>query len=77
MKKLEHLSKELIEEGRGHPFVEALVSSLAQQHQSLLELLEGHTISGQPQNQLYVTGGRAFEVRNLINLITKTEGRAE
>jgi hypothetical protein len=77
MKKLEHLKQEVIEEGRGHPFVESVVWMLRQRYQALHELLESHTISGQPEAAIYSTGGRAAEVNFLIALITKTEGQAE
>lgn len=78
MKKLEFLKKEIVEEGRAHPFVEALVSTLVQRHAEILNLLEAQAAAGTSSHALIgSTGGRAFEVRNLIALISTTQGREE
>ena len=77
MRKIEDLKKEILEEGRSHPLVEALLSTLQVRLQVLHDNMEGAAASGNPETHLYVLGGRANEVRNVIALITKTEGRDE
>jgi hypothetical protein len=78
MKKLEDLKREVVEEGRGHPFVETLVGILRVRLGALHSALEGCAAGADPQSEkLYVLGGRANEVRSVIELITKTEGREE
>jgi hypothetical protein len=79
---LDKLKHELIEEGRGHPFVEALVASLRERRAALLNELEGIAASGGDESPygtgyIYALGGRAREVRTVVDMIQNTKGMDE
>lgn len=79
---LEKLRPEVIEEGRGHPFVVALMGTLRERRMALLSELEGVAASGGDESAfgggyIYALGGRAREVRQTLDTILNTKGLEE
>lgn len=74
---LEKLSEELVEEGRGHPFVEALLVDLRARQATLAMQLAGNAADGAGNEKLWPTGGRMAELAHVIRLITTTKGSQE
>lgn len=71
------LSQEVIEEGREHPFVEALVKEFRSRHDELLGKLRDGLSSGASEHLLRAQAGRAAELWEVIRLIMKVEGQDE
>lgn len=65
-----------VEEGRDHPFVQALLNEMHRRHEQLLETLEGVASGGDESQRYYVytLGARAAELRRAIQLIEDAKG---
>lgn len=71
------LTEDQIEEGRSHPFVQALIRELARRHLDMLNVLEDRCAMANAEGSIYAAGGRAAELRAVIALITTAKGRPE
>jgi hypothetical protein len=72
------LKQEVVEDGREHPFVVALVHELRKRLADYHFQLEGAASSGGEQMpRIYSLGGGAREVRSTIQLIEQAEGEKE
>lgn len=74
---LDQLKQEVIEEGRGHPFVEALVKDLRQRRQNLVNELVGTASAGFDHGTVCGVAGRARAMGDILQLITATAGVPE
>lgn len=74
---LDQLKQEVIEEGRGHPFVEALVRDVQQRRATLINELVGAASSGFEHGTVCGLGGRARGLGDVLQLITSAHGVAE
>ena len=72
---IDKLPEHIAEEGRGHPFVEALVRDLRKRHASHAKTLEALSASAAPGAA--GMGGRAAELRFVIDMITGAKGAEE
>lgn len=71
------LSQELIDEGREHPFTEALVKELRVMHDVLLDKLRDGLANDGSEGLLRAQAGRAAALAEVIRLIKTTEGQDE
>lgn len=74
MSRLDALNEDVTEEGREHPFTEALIADLLTRRRDLYRSMESHADAGQDKNLMLAKAARAAEVTNTLRLITgKTE----
>lgn len=71
------LTQDLIDEGREHPFVEALVKELRSRHDELLDKLRDGLSNDGSEPLLRAQAGRAAAFADVIRLIRTTEGQDE
>lgn len=71
---IDKLGADVVEEGKNHPFVQALRVELAHRHRQCAKLLEAKSAAGEGHAVLAGLGGRAAELRSVMELIARTEG---
>ena len=71
---IENLSQRVIEEGREHPLVRALVRGLERRLGEVTEKLEVYAEQAGNSGHIYALGGRVAELKNILRIIEDTEG---
>lgn len=71
---IDKLSVDLVEEGRAHPFVEALVAEMSVAHANRLHELEAKAASGDTDGTCAALGGRCAELRHWLRIINGATG---
>lgn len=74
---LDQLKQEVIEEGRGHVFVQVLVSNLRRRQASWQSELTAAACTGAEAGTLGALAGRAREAQEIVRIITDAAGVAE
>lgn len=74
---IDKLPRELVEEGRAHPFVEELCRELKKAHVDMLHKLEEKAAAGESDGALNALGGRCAAFREVLRIITTAEGDDE
>ncbi len=79
MMTIDTLPAEVIEEGRGHPFVMALVEDLRREQRQLEVSLRDAmaTPNGNHVDRCHVLAGRAQQVRDVLIRIQRADGQRE
>lgn len=75
---LDKLSQETIEAGREHPFVQALLREFKERLVGLRDtLVVSAGVGNAGERYLYQTGGRAFQLDEVIRVIQSAKGAQE